>query len=103
MTQFELEELDNSKNRPSSAYKRLSSALKASKSVQDYETKNAINRGRTHTNTMKTELQQDKFHKLKEFCSWECMKKWLRKNTPKQFIYQTELLIDLQAGYQVDI
>ena len=40
---------------------------------------------------------------IKKFCSWVCVKRWVYSNHPIQFRYITEQLIDIEAGYHVEI
>ena len=104
LTQREEAELEDAKNRPSSAYRRLSHALHISRKDQKEEAlvQSVQQNSRFHS-TMKPGITlNSKLNQLKEFCSWKCMKLWLRANCSTQYRYQTELLIDLSAGYIVE-
>lgn len=37
------------------------------------------------------------------FCTWECVKKWALGHCPLQHRYQTDILINMAAGYLVDV
>lgn len=39
----------------------------------------------------------------KPFCSWECLKKWTVAYCPLQHKYQKEILVDIAAGYHVEV
>jgi hypothetical protein len=103
LTWSEEGQVENAHAGPSSSYRRLNSALTSSKRMERNEKLTSKDRGRTGTATMRTENQMQKIGKLKEYCSWKCMKVWLRKNFSVQKRYETELLIDLSAGYLVDV
>ena len=104
LTQREETEIEDAKNRPSSAYKRLSQALQISRKDQKEDTymHNSQTNSRFYSTMKKGSTLNSKVNQLKEFCSWKCMKLWLRSNCSTQYIYQTELLIDLSAGYIVE-
>lgn len=90
-------------DRPSSSYRRLRSALTDSKRSERNCKLTGKDRGRINSATMKTATQMEKANQMKEFCSWKCMKVWLRKSFSVQKRYETELLIDLSAGYLVEV
>lgn len=103
LTWSEEGEVAGATDKPSSSYRRLNSALTSSKRIE--RNSNLFNkyRGRTSSATMKTANQMQQGGKHKEYCSWKCMKIWLRKNFNVQKRYETELLIDLSAGYLVEV
>lgn len=37
------------------------------------------------------------------FCCWECVKRYAMEDCPRQLRYERQMLIDLAAGYIVDI
>jgi len=104
LTFQEAVQLESVKQRPTSAYKRLSHALSSTRKDQFAQKQKHIahSRHRSTSATMKTEKQSNTNVHLQEFCSWVCMKYWCRGHYSLQKRYETELLIDLTSGYMVD-
>lgn len=104
LTMQEAMQLESVRQRPTSAYKRLSHALSSTRKDQLAQKLNVLSLGahRMASATMKTEKQSNSKTHLQEFCSWVCMKRWCRSHFNLQRRYETELLIDLTAGCVVD-
>ena len=48
-------------------------------------------------------LEGDKPEDPKRISMWECMKRWSTMGGPHQYKYERGMLVDLAAGYIVDV